>query len=161
MPEVGLLDHPKSEGALSVECFSCWTCSVSINSLCQPLKTSEGKTAHAASPVHLYWVNRSSENRESDRWRYRWGGGQIMGESAGQCEHQHPPWWCWSQPVCPGDGWAVWEGDSSSSARGGLVLSWPTGGGHGRSLITLISTACAARGEVEGKRWRGKKMEGK
>lgn len=41
------------------------------------------------------------------------------------------------------------------------MLSWPTGGGHGRSLITLISTACAARGEVEGKRWRGKKMEGK
>lgn len=21
-----------------------------------------------------------------------------------QCEHQHPPWWCWSQLVCPGWG---------------------------------------------------------
>lgn len=58
-----------------------------------------------------------------------------------QCEHQHPPWWCWSQLVCPGRGWVVWDGDSSSSTTGGLVLSWPTGGGHGRSLITLISTA--------------------
>lgn len=116
-------------------------------------------------PVNLYWVSHSSKKTENlmDGWRDRWGGGRGVnnGEFAGQCEHQHPPWWCWSQPVCPGDGWAVGEGDSSSSARGGLVLSWPTGGGHGRSLITLISTACAARGEMEVKRWRGKKMEGK
>ena len=80
-----------------------------------------------------------------------------MGKDAGQREHQHPPWWCWSQLVCPGEGWAVWEGDSGSSTTGGLVLSCPTGGGHGRSLITLISTASVAqvvRGEMEGRRGR-------
>lgn len=35
------------------------------------------------------------------------------------------------------------------------MLSCPTGGGHGRSLITLISTASVAqvtRGEMEGRR---------
>lgn len=78
-------------------------------------------------------------------WRMkRVGGGVDDGKDAGQCEHQHPPWWCWSQLVCPGEGWAVCEGDSSPSTRGGLVLSCPTGGGHGRSLITLISTASVA-----------------
>lgn len=30
------------------------------------------------------------------------------------------------------------------------MLSWPTGGGHGRSLITLISTASVATGERDG-----------
>lgn len=62
---------------------------------------------------------------------------------------KHPPLWCWSQAawVCPGEGWrAGWEGDSSSSSsRGEVLLSWPTGGGHGRSLITLISTASVAQ----------------
>lgn len=35
------------------------------------------------------------------------------------------------------------------------MLSWPTGGGHGRSLITLISTASVAKREKDG----GKKRE--
>lgn len=32
------------------------------------------------------------------------------------------------------------------------MLSWPTGGGHGRSLITLISTASVTKEEMEEKR---------
>lgn len=51
-------------------------------------------------------------------------------------------------PLCSSE--AVWqegtggasgsEGASPPSSVGGLLLSWPTGGGQGRSLITLIST---------------------
>lgn len=46
--------------------------------------------------------------------------------------------------LCPGESWdACWGagGASTTSTRGDVVLSWPTGGGHGRSFITLISTA--------------------
>lgn len=42
------------------------------------------------------------------------------------------------------------------------MLSWPTGGGHGRSLITLISTASVAqvaRGEMEGRRGRQREAQ--
>lgn len=51
-----------------------------------------------------------------------------------------PPCWCWSQAdavaLSPGE-----DGASTASIIGGLVLSCPTGGGHGRSFMTLISTA--------------------
>ncbi len=56
---------------------------------------------------------------------------------AGGLEEVNPPCWSWSQADAPGE--------DGASIRGGLEVSCPTGGGHGRSLMTLISTADRSR----------------